>query len=75
MQNQCTVFSIQLIDVGSNTDVDQTTNKSKAPQKTSTSANMKSDIDEGQRLEMSQLSGKHLMVEKHKYKSNYRDMY
>ena len=37
-------------DVGSHTDVDQTTNKSKAPQKIITNANMKSDIDEGQRL-------------------------
>ena len=53
----------------------QITNKFKASQKTITNANMKSDIDEGQRLEMSQLSGKHLMVEKHKYKSNYRCMY
>ena len=36
--------------VESNTDVDQKTNKSKAPQKTITNANMKSDIDEEQRL-------------------------
>ena len=36
---------------------------------------MKSDIDEGQRLKMSQLSEKHVMVEKHIYKSDYRCIY
>ena len=61
--------------VESNTDVDRKTNKSKAPQKTITNANMKSDIDEEQRLLMSQLSEKHLMVEKRLYKSDYRCMY
>ena len=56
MQNRCTVLSRYIVnintdtDVESNTDVDQTTNMSKAYQKTIINANMKSDIDVGQRL-------------------------